>query len=257
MLSKQVVGLICRILTLVAVPVILGQDKSNTLTGVITSPTGEPLPGVTVRAAQTYCETDEKGRFRIQLPSDSIKFCCVLQFKKKGYRTLTKVVDPASGTLDIMLQPGEQKWVPPDWNPSDSRRVGAQMRFLVPKGAKVKRGRDVDYWTIAVGFGSGKNREWMEIGGGPTWSSGLPIVSDMTSLIEVSERDMVCGIYGIDIRGRTRNGKRWRFAGTWGETVTYRDASEQAARFFDSIIDGMHCDWEAIPGLGRVSATKR
>ncbi len=68
MLSKQVVGLICRILTLVAVPVILGQDKSNTLTGVITSPTGEPLPGVTVRAAQTYCETDEKGRFRIQLP---------------------------------------------------------------------------------------------------------------------------------------------------------------------------------------------
>ena len=257
MLSKHVARLIRQILLLVAVPALPCQNKSNTLTGVITSPTGEPLPGVTVRAAEKYCETDEKGRYRIQLPSTSTDFCCVLQFKKQGYRTLTKAADPVSGVLDIILQTGESKWAPPDWNPSVPKRVGAQMRFLVPKGTKVKRGRDVDYWTIAVGFGSHKNLEWMQLGGGPTWSSGLPLKSDMTSLVEISERDMVCGIYGIDIRGRTKEGKRWRFVGTWGETATYRDASEQAARFFDSIIDGMRCDWEAIPGLGRVPATKR
>ncbi len=259
MRARRVVQLLCQILFLsfTVNTHLLCQDKWTNLTGVVRSQAGEPLAGVTIWGGQKdYQTTNENGEYNIRLPSSSASFCCVLQFRRDGYKTLTRAVDPAAGVLNITLQPGKSKWIPPDWSPSDSKRIGATMRFLIPKGAKLKRGRDVDYWTIAVGFGSGKNQEWMQIGGGSSWSLGLPLVSDMTSVAEVSERDMICGPSGIDIRGHTKDGKRWRFAGMWGETVTYRNASEQAARFFDSIIDGLHCDWEAFPGLGRLSKKK-
>jgi hypothetical protein len=129
------------------------------------------------------------------------------------------------------------------------------MRFAIPKEAKVRRGTG-DAWTINIAFGSAKKREWMQIGGGGNWSSGLPFIRDMTSAIEVSERDLACGPNGIDIRGITHDGK-WRLTGMghyqFGETASYRNASHEAAKFFDSIIDGLHCDQEAAPGFGRRS----
>ncbi len=257
MLGRWVVRSLCYILTLTAIPALLCQSKLNELAGVVTSQSGEPLAGVIIRADAKDYKTDESGHYRVQLPSGSIDFCCVVQFRREGYKTLTKAVDPATGVLDITLQSGESKWTPPEWNPSDSKRIGAQMRFLTPRGAKVTRGSDVDYWEIAVGFGSSKNREWMRIGGGANWSSGLPLISDMASVIDISERDMVCGINGIDIRGHTKDDKRWRFTGMWGETVTYRDASEEAAKFFDAIIDGLSCDWEVLPGMSGRLTRKR
>lgn len=133
------------------------------------------------------------------------------------------------------------------------------MRFLIPKGTKIKRGHDIDYWVIGIGFGSRKHREWMQIGGGPNWSSGLPFIRDMTSAIEISERDMACGPNGISIQGLTKEG-RWRFTGMgsrqWGETISYKNASEEAAKFFDSIIDGLHCDQEGIPGFGSLRSKR-
>jgi len=221
------------------------------ISGVVSAENGRRLPGVIVRGPQTVdCRTDENGRFSMRVPSDPV-FCCVVQFRQKGYRTVTKAIDPQIGTLDVVLKPGESLWIPRTWDPSDSKRIGITMRLAVPKGATIKRGHDVDYWTVSVGFGPKKNREWMQIGGGPTWSLGLPSKGDMASSIEIAERDMGCWD-GIDIRGRSNDGRRWRFTGMWGETIRYNGVSEKAAMFFDSIIDGLCCDPEAVPGLGRL-----
>jgi hypothetical protein len=242
---KYPVHLLSLVLMSSAVLPLRCQEKWTQVTGIVRSQTGEPPSGVTVREVRPpNPQTDLSGRYTIELPVTSSKFCCVLQFRHEGYKTLTRAVDPAVGVLDIVLEAGESKWVPADWNPSDSKRVGWTMKFAVPKGAKVGRGGGSDAWGIHIGFGSGKSRESMRIGRALNWSSGLPVILDMTNVRELTERDMDCGPNGIDIRGRTKDG-RWRFTGMgqWqaGETAGYRNASDGAAKFFDSIIDGLHC----------------
>lgn len=41
----------------------------------------------------------------------------------------------------------------------------------------------------------------------------------------------------LDARGTLTNGHRWRFAGLCGEALGYRDSSEEAANYFDRLID--------------------
>ncbi len=244
------------LISITTMPMALSQAKLIELVGIVTSQNGEPLSCVTVRQPPfSESQTDQHGRYRVELHVIGSSSCCILQFRLNGYQTVTKAVDPRIGVLDLALHSGDSKWTPPDWNPSDSKRIGGTMRFLIPKGTKVKRGRDIDYWEIAVGFGPEKNREWMEIGAGPNWSWGVPFIDDLTSAAEISERDIACWS-GVDIRGRSRDGQKWRFTGMHGESVSYRNASEGAAKFFDSIIDGLHCDQEAVPGFGRLPKDK-
>jgi hypothetical protein len=196
---------LCYLTMLSAVPPLLCQGDRNTVTGVVRSQTGEPLAGVTVREIEhPNPKTDQNGRYRIELPSLPDK-CCVLQFRHEGYKTVTKIVDPGIGVLDIVLEAGESKWIPPDWNPSDSKRIGWRMKFAVPKGVKVKRVRGFDASEIHISFRSAKRREWLHIGTGGNWSSGLPLIFDLKNSIYVTERDMACGSIHSVISNCARN----------------------------------------------------
>ena len=45
-------------------------------------------------------------------------------------------------------------------------------------------------------------------------------------------------IHGIDIRGETAAGKKWRWVGALlADAISYHDVSSEAAAFFDSTID--------------------
>jgi hypothetical protein len=100
----------------------------------------------------------------------------------------------------------------------------------------------------------------MGINGGGNYSSGLPYAV-MLSPTDVIERDMACGPNGYDVRGRTKDGKKWRETGLgergFGESIGYSNASEQTAEFFDSVIDGLHCDQKGVPGFGSIPDRKR
>lgn len=229
-------------------------SQESVLRGTVRSQNGEPLAGVTVRSDCADTQTDEQGRYSIQPPRNPCRVR-VVQFRAEGFSTLTKALQENEGELDITLRSGVSAWIPPTWDLADSMRVGGKMKFLIPKSAKIKYGPASDAWHIGIGYGSRSKREWMGINGGGNYSSGLPYVV-MLYPTEIVERDMACGPNGYDIRGRTKDGKRWRNTGMgqrgFGESIGYSNASEKAAEFFDSIIDGLQCDQEGVPGFGRI-----
>ena len=44
---------------------------------------------------------------------------------------------------------------------------------------------------------------------------------------------------GIDARGKHKNGNFWRHFGTGGEAASYSDVPQEAAEFFDKILDSV------------------
>ena len=236
----------------------MSQNQNNVLNGIVTSQGGEPLAGVTVRSDYGDTKTDEQGRYSIQHPNKNLIW--VVQFRAEGYDTLTKAVQKNMHEVNVTLRSGGSTWTPPAWNPTDSNRIGGKMKFLIPRGTEIKYGPNSDAWHIGIGYGPRHNREWMGINGGGNYSNGLPYIVMLYPTV-VMERDMACGPYGYDIRGQTKDGKKWRDTGMgqkgFGESIGYTNASEQAAEFFDSIIDGLQCDQEGVPGFGRISDKSR
>jgi len=111
------------------------------------------------------------------------------------------------------------------------------MRLALPKGAKVRRGQDIDYHTAAVRYGGA----WLSTGVGPHWSAGLPQESEMLGLAALVERDVVTpwGDVAAEYRGVRTSGVRWRFLGMFGATIEYETADTSAAAYFDRIIDSL------------------
>jgi hypothetical protein len=109
------------------------------------------------------------------------------------------------------------------------------MGFVLPKGAKVRRGHDIDYSIQSVEFG--KHR--LGIGSGLTWSSGSPFPAQLLNMREMSERDVVFEgeVRGVEYRGVRTNGTYFRFVGKSGETIEYDGAPKETADYFDAIID--------------------
>jgi hypothetical protein len=44
---------------------------------------------------------------------------------------------------------------------------------------------------------------------------------------------------GLDIAGRTKEGRHWRFVGSEGAEIQYSNVSKEAAQYFDNIVDAM------------------
>lgn len=213
--------------------------------GVVKTASGKPLAGVSVWAVSwNPTETGNDGRFT--LAGDFTRFSWdparVIHFSKAGYKPVTRFFDSESAHLDVTMEEGEHTlWIPRNCATSPSK-VGYRMKFDVPKKVAIRRGKDVDYSTIAIAYASKKGREWMQIGSGANWSTGLPMKDRFTNAATWEERDLKCGpSIGVDIRGRGKDGKRWRFTGNAFETVTYDGISEEAAVFFDRIIESMCC----------------
>jgi hypothetical protein len=117
--------------------------------------------------------------------------------------------------------------------------VGDRLRLQLPKGAIVKKGRDVDYSDYAIGFGT-KSRTWLEGIYGPMATSGEVPDNWLSASSEVSRTTWTSGnARGIDWKGKLPNGNHWRYFGRIGESVKYYDVPSDAASYFDSILNGV------------------
>jgi hypothetical protein len=129
----------------------------------------------------------------------------------------------------------------PACNFSKSQKfVGDRLRLPLPKGAIVKKGRDIDYEDYYIGFGKKKNRVWMEGIYGPFGSSGkvsedwLSSSSDIIKRTWKSDKDK-----GVDIKGKLANGNYWRYIGRFGEAIHYYNVPKDAAEYFNSIMENL------------------
>lgn len=232
-----------RELGLIAVVAMLGVEQPP-LTGRVVTPNGEALAGVRVCSTTWWCSlTDREGRFSHK---PGFRGITTAHFSLAGFRPVSRPVGTAGGDIEVVLEPAENAvWrvpicvKPPKWR----HWLGGRLRVTIPKGSKMVRVDDVDY---TAGFVWYSKTEVLRIGGGPTWSSGLPDAGLLRTSTEVTERLLelpgphdpeVVAIPGVDVRGVQTDGTRWRFTGDAFETFTYENASREAAAFFDGIIE--------------------
>lgn len=127
----------------------------------------------------------------------------------------------------------------------NSRKVGDRLIFIVPKGAKVKTGSDVDYSEYSITVSAGKKKYFLSGIFGPTATSGV-VPKDLLEEGVVDEKhwrfrdpNSTRDVTGVDARGRNKNGNYWRYFGTLEEAAHYTDVPKEAADVFDKIFDSV------------------
>jgi len=108
--------------------------------------------------------------------------------------------------------------------------VGGRLKLKLGKQAIVKRGRDVDYSNYALGFGVKKGRVWLQGIFGPYATSGRVPDDWLSASSEVTQTKWKFDdLEGVDAKGKLPNGNRWRYFGTFGESISYYDVPLDAA----------------------------
>lgn len=118
--------------------------------------------------------------------------------------------------------------------------VGDSLRLPLPKGAKVRRGRDIDYESYSVSFGKKNNRFWLSGIFGPTATSGKVSEKWLSVSSDIVQRSWkFAENKGVDAKGKLANGNYWRYVGRGGESLEYYDVPKEAAEYFDGIIGNL------------------
>ena len=127
---------------------------------------------------------------------------------------------------------------------SAGKAVGTgALSYLVPKGAILKKFKDVDYGGYRVLRNQDGKLEVLRL----VWEvNGSPFPSQGTINDSVRYEHRILklpnGTDGIDARGASvsEGGERkWRNAGVMSEFAFYRDVSVESAKYFDAIIDSV------------------
>ncbi len=116
------------------------------------------------------------------------------------------------------------------------------VEFRVPRMARVEKGADVDYVQYVVRYGDSQQKQRLRFMFGAMVVGGSP-VSGADSTVRWKGRAWTCGKLsdGGDSRGVGADGRRWRHISFPFGFAEYRGVGEQAARYFDRILDTLCC----------------
>jgi len=114
-------------------------------------------------------------------------------------------------------------------------------KYWIGGGLRVNAGRNYgspehgqhdSHWYVTRG------QSILHIVSGPWWHAGLPLESTLTSSDSIAIRAWVFNeIVGLDLSGRTPEGKYWRWVGApIADAVEYENVSRATADDFDKII---------------------
>lgn len=234
---------------------LVNQPSLDEISGIVRSSDGQPLGDVWVCQTSWLCmKNSADGTFRM---NPQFWDGHTLRFTRTDFRPLTKVVEEQDAKHIETLYPGDGRRAIPYCKNSQAREgsyIGGTWKILVPESVHIMVSGDNTVTNVA--HGPEHKREWLTIGGGANWSRGLPQREDLTSSTILFDRDLAvegkvviqpriveqkeyAGIYGVDVKGVFPNGHYWRFVGDAFQTISYHDASPEAAEFFNSIIDSM------------------
>ena len=209
---------------------------SKPVTGIVKSRSGKPLAGVRVFCrSDRETETDSTGQF---LLGDRGK---VIFLQIRDYDPVVLVSDNIPDRIEIVMEDAaETEWLIPscERSSSDKKFAFGPFRLVMTEREKPKRGSDIDYTDFSVSHGSGSNRRFLSGIFGPIATSGFPFDDWITSSVEFKSRSWRNGeANGIDIRGRAKSGKLWRYVGMYGFSLSYSEASQDISESFDRILD--------------------
>jgi hypothetical protein len=227
----------------------------NEIAGQITNASAQPLSDVNVCTASWNCnKSDQDGLYRIQNLHN------IIRFSGSGLKPVIIPVDQSR--MNIVMEKANasdtERVIPTCSVPIDKigppliktqgRYIGNELKIFVPEGMTIKESIETDYSMAVVSYGSGREKEIMVVGNGPTWSmSGLPdwIRKGPT---HIADRDVICKNHPkdqpnslcsnvVDVRGYSEDKRYWRFIGDSFETIEYKAVSQKAAENYDKILD--------------------
>ena len=207
---------------------------ASEIRGIIKNESGERLSGVAIYSYHVrggIASSDEKGTFTV--PETKVLF-----FRCEGYQPLTKIIDPATSQLEIVLVDSKNlEIILPvcKYDNKNENRVGQSFKFLVPKDAKVHTSID-DYWYFSIRKNFG-NREVVLSGiEGPNATLGVPPEEWILNAVEFTEHSYKNKPQFSDLRGKSKDGTYWRFIGIFSVSIKYSGLTKEEAKYFDNII---------------------
>ncbi|MCL4842270.1 MAG: hypothetical protein KJZ79_10535 [Bryobacteraceae bacterium] len=224
------------------------------MSGVIFDQDGNPLAGARIEHTG--------ARYALTMPLAGSHFeirhsAPWIVVRKPGYVSV-RVRGSNSSDLHITLK----KLEPTDVLPTCAAATltvanlygGARFRFPIINGLKMNRqkpeaGNNVrGYW-----FQRGRNPAIIIHGTGHAWSWGIPLDDDVWQSVEYSERVFVednnsLGV--LEARGKSPEGRYWRYFGKLNESVVYRDADKRTAEELDRFLDGICLEPRGSDQLG-------
>ncbi len=173
-----------------------------------------------------------------------------VSFRADGYRPTTRIAESESFALgDVMLDDGATT----EWKVAlcaaplgkGQATIGFEMQFTLPANVVPSSYSDSDYSGRIVQFDAGVKTFSLRTMNGALCCSGNPWPDRYLNSTSVTERAWIVRVGerkfdGLDSRGVAKDGTRWRWVGPLlGEQAEYSGANEQAAKFFDSILDSL------------------
>lgn len=248
------------IFLLIAIIGLSSRGSATELSGVIKSEDGKPLSGVQILTYAPAGPADILGmhvttstkRYEVSTkPDGSFSIPShgqLVYFHRTDLRPLTKIVDLAIKRIEVTMEEGTRTlWkVPACSSTNKSTRVGVGFMVTVPENVMVKKddGR-FEEGGYLLGYRSGKQVEVLINWWGST--SLEPEDKYLLESREFSQRMWVSGEkWGYEFRGTLLDGKVWRRIAIRNGAITYQGNTKEAAKVFDSMIDGMCFDESAV-----------
>ena len=205
-----------------------------TIKGMVVDENGQPVGDVSIDHTnqREAPSTDANGIFAVETKVPAVVF------RKQGFGSAFLRVS-AKNDLKIVLRRAEKGF--PVCGDSEKCTYLGDRGFCIPNVAGVRgpgHGGDIDYRTRSFTLSSRKKVAAVQ-GIGYMWSFGLPLDYDIWTSSEYFEMVYQNGaVRTIDGRGKTREGKLWRFLGQFGETFSYRDVEPADAVTLDKLFEG-------------------
>jgi hypothetical protein len=224
-----------------AIPLALHSQR---LSGIVVDADGKTIDGVRIDHAtqRGFGEktSDHDGHYSIETNGHAVVF------RKSGYHG--ELVRASSKTgLRVVLQHATRDF-PTCKTLRDFEGIvdGAPgLYFPMVAGVSVDgRGMDIDYATRLYSVKTEAGSKAIQHGRGPMWSFGIPVSSDVWGSTEYSDTSypeasfMQGHVVILDARGKSADGKFWRYLGMLGESASYRNVDEVTGRILDKVIDG-------------------
>ena len=218
------------ILTFCLTQIVFGQNGQ--INGQVKNSEGIALEKVRIITSNyNVIKTNSEGKFKI---SSSSKYLFV---QKSSYeQKLVKVEN--NSKLKIILGADENRIFLKDCSKNKNKKVGQDIKFIVPKGFKSKKSKDIDYFRFVI-YEKKNKSEYIEGWSGPNADGLFPdskFIKQTKKIITRSIYDKR-GRIGVDFSGKTKKGVHWRKISVFMDYINYKVGSEDMKNKFDYIIN--------------------
>jgi hypothetical protein len=191
--------------------------EQRTISGIVIDNAGKPIEAARIDHAggRGGHRTDQQGQFEFETSAP------VVVIRKGGFQSVVLRTEGANQAQIVLDQ---------------AHPIGNCSADFAPH-ADVTTSQDIDYVSTTYTLDTNRGRVALVCGRGPLWSSGMPDDRLVWESVEYAETMPADRPRRIDARGKTGDGKYWRYRGEFGDSCAYSKVDQTAAAELDCLLD--------------------